>query len=274
MVQYRDSNTWAKYCARFIKLDFYGKGQINNNLHGTLRSRMILFLQTDIAGTPTYSMNPNIVGEVQQFLRYFLDLDLDKQHLCSMWDKNLENKETKTKIWDKLAIIATSATSIPFSIFTTMMCQHFGKLKFLESTLELLQQFTLQMISSSDEFLIFPGEGSKFSLKCTRCGKYVTYPETIGCTLSIMPYAILSHLNITLSHENEKDLSDHLEMLPILFTSHQNYERVEASFIDSCKKGKFQSVYTNKGSTICHSNEFVQSHFLDGYLMKYRLYTN
>ncbi len=64
----------------------------------------------------------------------------------------MENQETKTKIWDKLAIIATSATGIPFSIFTTMMCQHFGKLKFLESTLELLQQFKLQMMTSSEQF--------------------------------------------------------------------------------------------------------------------------
>ncbi len=28
MVQYRDSYTWAKYCPRFIKLDFYGEGQV------------------------------------------------------------------------------------------------------------------------------------------------------------------------------------------------------------------------------------------------------
>ena len=45
---------------------------------------MIEFLQTDIAGTPTYSMNPNILGEVQQFLRNFLDLDLDKRYLSTM----------------------------------------------------------------------------------------------------------------------------------------------------------------------------------------------
>ncbi len=68
MVQYRDSNTWAKYCPRLIKLDIYKKCQIKKDLHGTLRSRMIEFLQTDIAETPTYSMNRNILGEVQQFL--------------------------------------------------------------------------------------------------------------------------------------------------------------------------------------------------------------
>ena len=48
-----------------------------------------------------------------------------------------------------------------------------------------------------------------------------------------------------LSDKNENDLSNQLETLPILFTSHQNYERVEASFVDSCKNGKFQSVYAN-----------------------------
>ncbi len=41
MVQYRDSYTWAKYCPRFIKLDFYREGQVKNNLHGSFRSRMI-----------------------------------------------------------------------------------------------------------------------------------------------------------------------------------------------------------------------------------------
>ena len=112
-----------------------------------------------------------------------------------------------------------------------MMCQNLGKLKFLESTIELLQQFTLQMTESSEQFLIFPGDACKFKLKCTRCGKFVTYPESIGRTLSIAPYAMMSHLDITLSYENANDISNNLEVLPILFTSHKNYERVKASFI-------------------------------------------
>jgi hypothetical protein len=123
------------------------------------------------------------------------------------------------------------------------MCQHFGKLKFLESTLELLQQFKLQMISSSDEFTIFPGDHSKFSLMCTRCGKCVSYSESIGWTLFMAPYAILSHLDILLD-EDENDPSNQLEMLPILFTSHKNYEESFASFLDSLKTGG-DSVETN-----------------------------
>jgi hypothetical protein len=139
-----------------MELDFYGEGQVKNNLHGLFCSCMINFLQTDISGTPTYSTNPNILGQLEQFLLKFSDPELEKRLISSMWDQHLENKETKEMVWNKLVKIATSAIGIPFSIFTTMMCQHFGKLKFLESTLELLQQFKLQTISSSDEFTIFP----------------------------------------------------------------------------------------------------------------------
>jgi hypothetical protein len=144
---------------------------------------------------------------------------------------------TKTVVWRKLSEIATSATGIPFSIFTVMMCQHFGKLKFLESTLELLQQFKLQMISISDEFTIFPGDCSKFSLMCTWCEKCVSYPESIAWTLFTAPYAILSHLDIMLLDEDENDPSNQLETLPILFTSHKKYDESFASFLDSLNTG-------------------------------------
>jgi hypothetical protein len=89
------------------------------------------------------------------------------------------------------------------------------------------------MISSSDAFTIFPGDCSKFSLMCTQCGKCVSYPESIGWTLSMAPYAILSHLDIMLLDKDDNDSSNQLEMLPILFTSHKNYDESFASFIDS-----------------------------------------
>jgi hypothetical protein len=78
-----------------MELDFYGERQVKNNLHGSFCSSMINFLQTDIAVTPTYSINPNILGQLQQFLVQFSDPELDKQLLSSMWDRHLENNETK-----------------------------------------------------------------------------------------------------------------------------------------------------------------------------------
>jgi hypothetical protein len=56
-----------------MELDFYGKGQVNNNLHGSFHSSMTNFLETDIAGTPTYSMNTNIISQLQQSLLKFSD---------------------------------------------------------------------------------------------------------------------------------------------------------------------------------------------------------
>jgi hypothetical protein len=55
--------------------------------------------------------------------------------------------------------IATSATTIPLSLFTLMMHQCFKKHTFFESTLELLQQFYLQAVSVQlKKYLLFPGD--------------------------------------------------------------------------------------------------------------------
>ncbi len=58
------------------------------------------------------------------------------------------------------------------------------------------------------------------------------------------PYAISSHLDIMLSDKDENDPSNQLETLPILFTSHKNYDMSFASFLESLKTGG-NSVETN-----------------------------
>jgi hypothetical protein len=47
-----------------------------------------------------------------------------------------------------------------------------------------------------------------------------------------------------LSDKNENDLSNQLETLPILFTSHKNYDMSFSSYLDSVKTGR-DSVYAN-----------------------------
>ena len=58
------------------------------------------------------------------------------------------------------------------------------------------------------------------------------------------PYAILSHLDIVHLDKEEIDASDQLETLPILFTSHKNYEESFGCFSVSLKNG-YDSVETN-----------------------------
>jgi hypothetical protein len=44
----------------------------------------------------------------------------------------------------------------------------------LESMLEILQQFYIQMESEPHEFSVYPGDLSTYTLWCTRCGQPVT----------------------------------------------------------------------------------------------------
>jgi hypothetical protein len=85
--------------------------------------------------------------------------------------------------------------------------------------LVLLQQFYLQAVTVElKKYLLFPGDLSKFSLKCCRCGKSVSPLESIGAILFNAPQAILHHLKMKAADD------DHLKMKspnnePALFIS-------------------------------------------------------
>ncbi len=61
----------------------------------------------------------------------------------------------------------------------------------LESTLEILQQFYIQMETESDEFHLFAGDLSTYTLWCKRCDQHVTQNGSIGDTLFHAPPAML-----------------------------------------------------------------------------------
>ncbi len=63
----------------------------------------------------------------------------------------------------------------------------------LESTLEILQQFYIQMETESIDFQLFPGDLSTYMLRCIRCGQHVTLHGSIGETLFHAPAAMLYH---------------------------------------------------------------------------------
>jgi hypothetical protein len=50
----------------------------------------------------------------------------------------------------------------------------------LESTLEILQQFYIRMEIEPDDFHLFPGDSSLYTLRCVRCRKPVTVAGSIG----------------------------------------------------------------------------------------------
>jgi hypothetical protein len=91
---------------------------------------------------------------------------------------------------------ARKVSIIPFSIFVSMFHQHFTEHRFLESTLELLQQFYIQVKSIAHDYKVFPGDQSKFSLKCLCCEKKITPTELLGKLLFMAPMAISHHLKM------------------------------------------------------------------------------
>ncbi len=97
---------------------------------------------------------------------------MDIDQISFIWDQILANQKTRKTVTEEVWEFASKATIIPFSIFMSMFHRRFTEHRFLESTLELLlQQFYLQVESIAHDYKVFPGDQSKFSLNCLRCGK-------------------------------------------------------------------------------------------------------
>ncbi len=89
---------------------------------------------------------------------------LDIDQISSIWNQILPNPKKNYTVIEEVWELASKATIIPFSIFTSMFQQRFMEHRFLESFLELLQQFYLQVESIAHDYKTFPGDQSKFSL--------------------------------------------------------------------------------------------------------------
>jgi hypothetical protein len=113
-------------------------------------------------------------------------------------------------------------------ITTNTALLQFEKHSMLESTLEILQQFYIQMETKPDEFAIFPQDLSAYTLRCIRCGQPVTLVGLTGETLLHAPTAMLCHWNMIQSHEEQNHRE--LMLMPLLFISYDNYLQSLKSF--------------------------------------------
>jgi hypothetical protein len=98
----------------------------------------------------------------------------------------------------------------------------------LESMLEILQQFYIQMETQSDEFHLFAGDLSTYRLQCKRCGQFVTLHGSIEETLFHAPAAMLYHWNMIEPHDEQ--IHRESVLMPLLFASYENYVRLSKSF--------------------------------------------
>ncbi len=133
------------------------------------------------------------------------------------------NEKRKDHFIDEIVHIALFATQITISIFTNLFHQRFEKNSMLESTLEILQQFYIQVETQSDEFHLFAGDLSTYTLRCKRCGQRLTLHGSIGKNLYHAPSAMLYHWNMIEPHDEQTHRESML--MPLLFASFENYVR-------------------------------------------------
>ncbi len=132
---------------------------------------MTEFLQTDIDGSLDFSLSATTIHSIEKYLKTFYTPPLDTDGISSIWDQVLQTDKTRINVADELWEFARKASIIPFSTFTSMLHLCFTEHRFLESTLELLQQFYIQVESIAHDYKVFPGDQSTFSLRCFCCGK-------------------------------------------------------------------------------------------------------
>jgi hypothetical protein len=171
MVQYHDSFSWSKYCRCLFPNDLSRMILEMNNVNELFRQNMTEFLQTDIDGSVDFLLNAITIESLDKYLKTFYTPLLDIDQISSIWNQILPNPKTSYTVIEEVWEFASKATIIPFSIFTSMFHQRFAEHRFLESTLELLLQFYLQVKSIAHDYKVFPGDQLKFSLKCLCCGK-------------------------------------------------------------------------------------------------------
>ncbi len=142
-------------------------------------------------------MNPLTASKLDHFLLTLLEglpetaNKDDKECHQHVW-----HKKRKHSLVNQIVDIALSVTQIPLSIFTNLFHKRFQKHSMLESVLEILQQFYIQMETEPHGFLLFPGDSSLYTLRCMRCPKPVTVAGSIGETLLHAPTAMLYNWNI------------------------------------------------------------------------------
>ncbi len=145
-----------------------------------------------------------------------------------IFGQQMLHQNSKHQLIEDIGDIALFATQIPISIFTNLFHQKFEKHSMLESMLEILQQSYIQMETQSDEFHLFAGDLSTYTLRCKKCGQHVTLHGSIGETLFHAPPAMLYHWNMIEPHDEQ--IHRESMLMPLHFVFYENFVQLSKSF--------------------------------------------
>ncbi len=196
---------------------------------------LIEFLCTDLDGNVSFTLNPLTASKLDHFLLTLFEELSETANKGKMFDQQVWNEKSNPCFIDEIVDIALSATQISLSIFTNVFDQRFEKHSMLESTLEILQQFYIQMETEPHDFLLFPGDYSLYTLRCMRCSQPVTAVDSIEETLLHAPTVMLYHWNMIQFHDEQNHRE--LMLMPLLSTSYDNCLQSSKSFQEGLKFG-------------------------------------
>jgi hypothetical protein len=127
-------------------------------------------------------LNPFAASKLDHFLSTLFEGLSETANQGKMFDT--WNEKIKHHFIDEIIDIKVFASQILLSIFTNLFHQRFEKHSMLESTLEILQQFYIQMETEPDAFQLFPGDISTYTLRCIRCcySCWFNWRNSITCT--------------------------------------------------------------------------------------------
>jgi hypothetical protein len=221
MLAYGDFFQWAKDGHHILLSSLDLTSQNKGSLHRTFQNSLIEFHRTDFDGNLSSTLNLLTASRLDQYLSGLQEGLSETANKGKFFDQQILNQQSKHQFIEDINDIALFATPIPLSIFTILFHQRFKKHSMLESTLEILQQFYIQMETQFDEFHLFLGDVSTHTLRCKRCGQHVPLHGSIGETLFHAPAAMLYHWNMIEPHDEK--IHRESMLMPLLFASYENY---------------------------------------------------
>ncbi len=240
LVWYVDSYSWEKYGHHILHSLF--SQETSMGLERGFCSSLLSFLHTDLDGLLGFQLNPDLTVQLrdcvnQQIPTNTLEYDRPQVFMRFMQGNDSMHDIDNNEFFTKLHLIFIKATVLPFSALTNLFHQMFSKHRYLESTLELLQQFYISMEYNITKFNVFCGDLNQFCLSCARCRRRVSIIADIGTTLKNAPTAMLMHWQFIHSHGNNADDNSDGSMtavlysfLPLLISTQEAYDKSLSMF--------------------------------------------
>jgi hypothetical protein len=200
--------------------------ECNPSLISTHYETLIAFLRTDLEACASNVLDKSSDVKIETFFEK-LFLPMKGVQSGYNFDKCLETNSGN--IVKEIYCIASSSTIVPLSIFSNLFHKCIKKKPYLESTLEILQQYYIAMEEYPNQYHLFSGDENLYCVRCSRCHQPVTPADYIDNTLMKTPMAILGHWGLV----HHKDDYPHC---PLMFTSQSAY--CAASDVVDVKKDK------------------------------------